>query len=175
MRLSFLLTANTITDSILNYVDGFRASDSFNATTLPFAAEAAWSTGKWGHLERMLEFTAEKASNVTNFNVGVGRALLALRGNETGKFKQIMESLRATVAKDLSPTATSSLHACHDSLVKLHVLYEVEAISGTSATSPVDRELVVQSLDQRLDVLGAYTSDKQYLLGIRRAVMQLSR
>jgi serine/threonine-protein kinase ATR len=162
-------------DSILNYVDGFRATDSFNANTLPFAAEAAWSTGKWGHLERMLGYPAEQASHSTNFNVGVGRALLALRGKETEKFKKIIESLRATVAKDLSPTATSSIHACHDSLVKLHVLYEVEAISGTTAASPADRSLVVQSLDQRLDVLGAYTSDKQYLLGVRRAVMQLSK
>lgn len=164
-----------MTDSILNHVDGFRASDAFNSDTLPFAAEAAWSTGKWGHLERMLSHPIGNANYTTKFNVGIGRALLALRGNEIGKFKQIIGSLRAAVANDLSPTATSSLHTCHDSLVKLHVLYEIEAISGTSTTSPIDRELVVQRLDQRLEVLGAYTSDKRYLLGVRRAVMQLSK
>jgi serine/threonine-protein kinase ATR len=159
----------------LNYADGFRATDTFNVNTLPFATEAAWSTGKWSHLERILGSFQGSINIIPDFNVGVGRALLALRAKNTDKFKEIIESLRAAVAKDLSPTATSSVHACHDALVKLHVLYEMETISGTSIPSPVDKGLLIQKLDQRLDVLGAYTSDKQYLLGIRRAVMQLSK
>jgi serine/threonine-protein kinase ATR len=110
------------------------------------------------------------------FNVGVGRALLALRRGDTDQFTQMLECLRAETAKDLSPTSSSSLHACHDILVKLHTLYEIEAISGVSA-GPLNgrKEVIIDNLDRRLEILGAYTSDKQYLLGIRRAVMQLSR
>ncbi|KAF2280300.1 protein kinase rad3 [Westerdykella ornata] len=162
-------------DSILNYVDGFQASNSFSPSTLPFAAEAAWSTGKWGHLERMLGSASDSGNSALDFNVGVGRALLALRGKQPQEFKTLIEALRAAVAKDLSPTSTMSLHACHDSLVKLHVLYEMEAISGVSANPATDKSALIETLDRRLDVLGAYTSDKQYLLGVRRAVMQLSR
>jgi len=75
----------------------------------------------------------------------------------------------------LTPTATASLYAAHEHIVKLHTLYELEAISGLSSFTPCDREDILLNLDRRLDILGAYISDKQYLLGVRRAAMQLSR
>jgi serine/threonine-protein kinase ATR len=156
-------------------VDGFHASNSFSSNTLPFAAEAAWSTGKWEQLERILASSPDNTSSAVDFNVGLGRALLALRRQNSDEFKRVVESLREVVSKSLTPTSTSSIHACHDQLVKLHVLYEVEAISGGSTGASPTREATLDNLDRRLDVLGAYTSDKQYLLGIRRAVMQLSR
>ncbi|KAF1999599.1 hypothetical protein P154DRAFT_467308, partial [Amniculicola lignicola CBS 123094] len=162
-------------DSILNYVDGFNAANSLTPSVLPFAAEAAWSTGKWEQLERILVSSSKpQCSSTLDFNVGVGQAMLALRKKNTDEFKQTIQTLREAVAKGLSPTSTISLHACHDSLVKLHVLYEIEAISGISTDTSKDREVILQNLDRRLDILGAYVSDKQYLLGVRRAVMQLS-
>ncbi|KAH7138990.1 hypothetical protein B0J11DRAFT_32467 [Dendryphion nanum] len=164
-------------DSLLNYVDGFLASKTFSPNTLPFAAEAAWSTGKWDQLERILKSLSDHSSSqlsTLDFNVGIGHALLALRNGKGDAFKETIETLREAVASGLSLATTASLHACHDSLVKLHVLYEVEAISGATGKTSDDRESIVETLDRRLDVLGAYTTDKQYLLGIRRAVMQLS-
>jgi len=101
--------------------------------------------------------------------------LLALRKKEKDEFTKTIAALREGVARGLSPTVTSSLQACHDQLLKLHVLYEIEAISGISDNATADRDAILGNLDRRLDVLGAYTSDKQYLLGIRRATMQLSK
>ena len=156
-------------------MDGFHAANSFSPNTLPFAAEAAWSTGKWDQLERILAGPSEQINISLDFNVGVGRALLALRCRELDKFKRLLDGLRANTAKGLSPTSSSSLHACHDILIKLHALYEIESISGVAAGPMTSKEVILDNLDRRLDILGAYTSDKQYLLGIRRAVMQLSR
>ncbi|KAF9697303.1 hypothetical protein EKO04_004887 [Ascochyta lentis] len=163
-------------DAILNYVDGFHASNSLSVSTLPFAAEAAWSAGKWTQLERILGAAVDRVNGaVTDFNVGVGRALLALyRENET-EFKTITAALRGTLAKGLSPSNTNSLQACHDTLVKLHALYEIEAISGVGTPALSEREVILENLDRRLDVIGAYTSDKQYLLGVRRATMLVSK
>lgn len=110
-----------------------------------------------------------------DFNLGIGKALLALRHKQGQDFMEIIENLRATIARGLSPTATASLHASHDHLVKLHTLYELEAISGMASYPSPDREVVLDNLDRRLDILGAYTSDKQYLLGVRRAAMELSK
>ncbi|ORX98750.1 hypothetical protein BCR34DRAFT_142938 [Clohesyomyces aquaticus] len=170
-----LLTCLKESGQYVNYVDGFHASNSFSPNTLSFAAEAAWSTGKWEQLERILASPSEQPTQSSlDFNVGVGRALLALRRRSGDEFKQIIDAVRETVSKGLSPTTTASLHACHDQLVKLHILYEVEAISGMSSETSHDRGILLDNLDRRLDILGAYTSDKQYLLGVRRAVMQLS-
>jgi serine/threonine-protein kinase ATR len=108
------------------------------------------------------------------FNVGVGKALLAMRDMDKPNFKQIIEGLRGSLAEGFSPTSTASLHASHDTLIKLHTLYELETISGMSPYAATNRETILENLDRRLDLLGAYTSDKQYLLGIRRAAMQVS-
>jgi serine/threonine-protein kinase ATR len=143
---------------------------------MPFAAEAAWSTGKWAQLERTLALPSERLMDQPlDFNIGVGKALLALRDKDSNEFKQAVNSLRGAIAKTLTPTTTATLHAAHDHMVKLHTLYELEAISGTSTHTLPDRDSILDNLDRRLDILGAYISDKQYLLGVRRAAMQLSR
>lgn len=84
-------------------------------------------------------------------------------------------ALRGNLAKSLSSSNTNSLQACHDTLVKLHALYEIEAISGVMTSIAPEREVILENLDRRLDVIGAYTSDKQYLLGVRRATMLVSK
>lgn len=164
-------------DAILNYVDGFHASNSTLAnSTLPFAAEAAWSAGKWTQLERVLGASPDKVVGATiDFNVGVGRALLALYQTDEAQFMTITAALRGVLSKNLSPSNTNSLQACHDTLVKLHALYEIEAISGVTTSTSPERETILENLDRRLGVIGAYTSDKQYLLGIRRATMLVSK
>ncbi|KAF1842478.1 uncharacterized protein K460DRAFT_346363 [Cucurbitaria berberidis CBS 394.84] len=162
-------------DSILNYVDGFHASNSISSSTLPFAAEAAWSAGKWEQLERHLGTSPSTNTNTfMDFNVGIGRALLALRHKKSAEFADIIATLRETVAKGFTPSTTTSIQACHDHLVKLHALYEIEAVSGMTAHATPEREVILENMDRRLDIIGAYTSDKQYLLGVRRAAMSLS-
>jgi serine/threonine-protein kinase ATR len=101
--------------------------------------------------------------------------LLALRRKDSADFKNILAALRATLAAGLSPAMTASIHACHDHLVKLHALYEIEAVSGMNSTKVTNRESILEILERRLEVIGAYTSEKQYLLGVRRATMSLSR
>jgi serine/threonine-protein kinase ATR len=142
---------------------------------LPFATEAAWSAGKWTQLERILASSKTAKTTFLDFNVGMGRALLALRSKDIGEFKDIIAMLRESLARSLSPSSTTSLQACHDTLVKLHALYEIEIISGLSPQGTGDRTVIIENLNRRLDIIGAYTSDKQYLLGLRRATMSLSR
>ena len=110
-----------------------------------------------------------------NFNVGVGLVLLALRRNNSAEFQGGIAKLRQLLAKSLSPSTTTSVQASHEVLVKLHALYEIEAVSGIGSEGTMKREVILENLDRRLDIIGAYTSDKQYLLGVRRAAMTLSR
>lgn len=86
----------------------------------------------------------------------------------------MVNDLRTVLSNGLSASVTASLHNSHDHLVKLHTLYELETISGVSSRKAPDRDVLFEDLNRRLDLLGAYTSDKQYLLGVRRAAMQLS-
>ncbi|KAL8754401.1 MAG: hypothetical protein Q9199_004371 [Rusavskia elegans] len=160
-------------DVLLNQIDGFESTSARSPTTLPFACEASWVTGKWNKLEEYVGHASEIMTG--NFNIGIGRALLALARNEKETFTQIVGDVRRRTARSLSATNTASLQACHNVLLRLHALTEIEAIGGARKHDGLlDKLALAVSLDQRLDLLGAFNSDKQFLLGLRRAVMRLS-
>jgi serine/threonine-protein kinase ATR len=139
---------------------------------LPFATEASWATGRWLALEKYTAMVPKGTAE--DFNVSIGHALLALHAKDTDRFTSTLRSLREQIACSLSIATTPSLAACHDVMLKFHALTELEMIAGTD-NQDADRTNVLESLDRRLEVIGAYLNDKQYLLGIRRAAMQLSR
>lgn len=110
-----------------------------------------------------------------DFNVGIGRALLALSEDNISQFSIVLDQLRRNTARGLSATNTTSLQGCHDSLLKFHALAEIEMIGCAGYMNKNKKSSLMSLMDQRLDVLGPFVSDKQYLLGLRRAAMQLSK
>lgn len=157
---------------MLNQVDGLPLSASAMSRLLPFAIEASWVTGKWGKLGKYLSLSSNSLES--DFNTGIGSALLALHNKEIEQFTIAVQKLRQNSARNLSTTTTASLQACHDVMLRFHILAEVEAISGVRAAGQCDRRALLESMERRIEVLGAFLSDKQYLLGLRRATMQLS-
>ncbi|KAL4976514.1 hypothetical protein BDW66DRAFT_166349 [Aspergillus desertorum] len=141
---------------------------------LPFAVEASWMTGKWEKMHSYLELCPQQAT--ADFNIGIGLALDAFRLGEPQQFREIVDKLRLSVARSLTANSVTSLQSCHDSMLKLHALTEIEsvALAGSACGSQSARSDLRESLDRRLDVLGGYLSDKQYLLGLRRAAMELT-
>ena len=130
-------------------------------------------TGKWDKLRQYL--TPAIGEPGGDFNVRIGVALLALSQGEPDKFSDTLNGLRQITAKSLSATNTTSLQACHEAMLRFHAIMEIESISGVHAADGDDKASLLSSLDKRLDILGAFVSDKQFLLGLRRATMQLSR
>ena len=112
-----------------------------------------------------------------DFNVGIGRALLALSEDDMSQFSIILDHLKRNTARGLSATNTISLQGCHDSLLKFHAIAEIEMLSSAQDLDKNKNKKfsLLSSMDQRLNVLGPFVSDKQYLLGLRRAAMQLSK
>ena len=157
---------------LLNQIDNFHSTISSRALSLPFATEASWVTGKWDKLE---DYVRRSPAAAADFNVGVGHLLLALNNSEAKLFLQKLNRLRMATAQGLSLTNTASLQECHELMLRFHVLAEIEAISGTSSVDAVEKPDLFSPLNQRLEVLGPFVTDKQYILGLRRATMQLSK
>lgn len=158
---------------LLNYVEGMQKTGSAPSRLLPFATEASWATGRWDSLEKYLSQAPKEIGG--DFNISVGRTLLALHKGDKDTFGKTIQTVREQIACSLSVSTASSLSVCHDTILKFHVLTELEMIGGSGAHMVVNRQQVLQSLDRRLEAIGSYLNDKQYLLGIRRAAMQLSR
>lgn len=107
--------------------------------------------------------------------MGVGRALLALGDREAQTFSTLLNELREITARSLSAVNTSSLQTCHDLMLRFHVLAELDAISGLQRFDGRDKTQLTKTLTQRLDVLGPFVADKEYILGLRRAAMLLCK
>ena len=158
---------------IINQVDAFETSQTTNAISLPLAAEASWVTGRW---DKLTEYVSKATFGAKgDFNVEIGSALLALQKKDEDGFFHIVDELRSSIARGLTIGTTSSLQSCHEAMLKLHILAEIELISGFKPPVDFNRPSLLTTLDRRLDILGAFSSDKQYLLGLRRAAIQLSK
>ncbi|TDZ15040.1 Protein kinase rad3 [Colletotrichum orbiculare MAFF 240422] len=162
-------------DVLLNYVEGMRMDQATENKIIPFAVEAAWATRRWDTLSK---YTSRfHGSPLEDFNVSVARLVSSLQQPDVVKdeFVQMLQSIREKIASAMTYSATSSLQACHDLRLRCHVLTDLEMIAGADFVDDDARQAVLATLDRRLEVLGAYVNDKQYLLGIRRAAMELSR
>lgn len=148
----------------------FASTTPLNPDLVSIAAQAAWYTESWSYLEALLP---QQVNTVpTEFNAGLGAAMLKLQGQNHESFDSLLKQLRLNVAKSLSTSTTSSLQACHDQMLKLHVLYECQFIGKISDAQAIAYSNLHSTLNRRLDGLGSATVDKQYLLGIRRALMR---
>ncbi|KAJ5791400.1 uncharacterized protein N7518_008411 [Penicillium psychrosexuale] len=157
-------------DAVLTRFEVLKENESAASRFLPFAVEASWIMSRWDKLEGYLDLRAKQGTE--EFNVGIGLALDALRQKKDESFTDKINELRLNVARSLTTNSVASLQACHNDMLRLHALSEVESIA--KAQSGQSRSGLLGALDRRLDVLGGYLSDKQYLLGLRRATMELA-
>ncbi|CAG8239237.1 unnamed protein product [Penicillium salamii] len=157
-------------DAILTRFEVLKENELSASRFLPFAVESSWIMSRWDKLEGYLDLCAKQGTE--EFNVGIGSALDALRRKQIGAFTDKINELRLSVARSLTTNSAASLQSCHDDMLRLHALSEVESIAKAESAS--SHPSLLSTLDRRLDVLGGYLTDKQYLLGLRRATMELS-
>jgi serine/threonine-protein kinase ATR len=150
-----------------------KGSQSAVNRIVPFAVEASWATGRWSTLQKYLgAYTGGEVSDV--FNLGVASALLCLHGSDDVGFRSQINLLREKIGATLSYSTTTSLQASHEARLHCHVLSELELIAGAPERPDEEsnhHDLMI-ALERRLEVIGAFVGDKQYLLGIRRAAME---
>lgn len=143
---------------------------------IDIAVQASWLSEKWEHLDTLLK--ANLQGNESSFEIHLGRALSALRAEDSETSQDFIQAARQEVVKGLSYSSTGTLDQFHPSMLKLHALSEVESISGAIKEGqfhhPKKKEAFMARLQRRLDLLGASARDKEYILAIRRAVFALS-
>lgn len=161
---------------LLNYVDGMTAMSESRSKITPFALEAFWATYRWSSMEKFLSPLGEN-ERFEDFNTGVAELLRRLRASPEANIgvAEGIGILRDQLSAAMTYSTTSSLHAAHEVMLRCHVLTELEMISGVSGYSELDHKTIMATLNRRLEMLGAYVNDKQYVLGLRRAVMELKK
>lgn len=135
------------------------------------AAEAAWTTEQWEALKELLHHSPNRIHG--DFNIGIGLALLDLEVKDQASLPDTISVIRGNIAHSFSAANTASLNTCHDQMLRLHTLYDLETIAASVGLDESQKEKIVDILDGRLGILGAFTAEKQYLLAIRRAAMTM--
>jgi serine/threonine-protein kinase ATR len=160
---------------MLNLISDIRSQPSLPTQLGSYAVEASWMTGRWDKLAEYLHTLAEALPRTEEtFNIGIATALQALMKDDAPAFDLVVENLFLESARPLTMTSTATLQGCHTSILQFHVLFELEMISGRYKT-PHNKSDLVTILDNRLQMLGTFPSDQKYILGIRRAAMELVR
>ncbi|KAI5464134.1 hypothetical protein BGZ63DRAFT_349688 [Mariannaea sp. PMI_226] len=161
-------------DALLNHVEGMRPDPSTDNKIVPFAVEAAWVTGRWPSLA---QFTKRFHGNaIQDFNVSLAAIFDDLYSKRySSDAIGTIRDMREKISSAMNASTTSSLQACHDHLLKCHILTDLEIIlKGRDGDAAAHRKTMTL-LDRRLELIGAYVGDKQYILGIRRAAMELAQ
>ncbi|KAI0384338.1 phosphatidyl inositol 3-kinase [Hypomontagnella monticulosa] len=162
-------------DVLLNYVEGIEKHTAITTINriVPYAVEASWATGRWQTMDKFIaKYQGDRSEN---FNVSIAQGLLYLQKGWTKAFIDQMKTLRERVNASMNFSVTSSLQACHEPMLKCHVLTDLELIAGINNDGNQHPQEILKTLDRRLEVLGSYVNDKQYVLSIRRAAMELMR
>ncbi|KAA8902478.1 hypothetical protein FN846DRAFT_780587 [Sphaerosporella brunnea] len=160
-------------DALLLQVDGMMSTslDAHNRL-LPFAVEASWVSGNWDALEKYLKKSNEHTDST--YDVRVGYALSELRRKNFEGFLKKVDSAREIVAHTMTESVTGSIRQCHHFLVQLHALSELQSVSEVLHEGDVDMTALNKTFESRLNLMGTYSVDKQYILSVRRAALQLS-
>jgi len=161
---------------LLDHGQNIRETWPNNDRLLSLMSEAAWSVpNKLLTMQDILHEYELTNDTSFDFNIGIGKLLIDCPADASErKTSGILRDLRLSIGKSLSIAATTSLHSCHDQMMKLHALYEIDILSRQQALNDKEKNAMHISLSRRLDIIGAYLPDKQYLLGIRRAVMDIN-
>ncbi|KAL6794711.1 hypothetical protein GGI42DRAFT_345653 [Trichoderma sp. SZMC 28013] len=162
-------------DVLLNHVEGLRTDSLSNDNRImPFAIEAAWVTGRWESLEKFIN--RFQGNVLQDFNMSLGVLFESLyKSAPTQTFSETAKMMKENIALSMTSSTTTSLQAAHEIMLKCHVLTDLEIIIGAKAESEEDRMKTMSLLEGRCEIIGAYFNDRQYVLGIQRAAMQLLR
>jgi serine/threonine-protein kinase ATR len=126
-----------------------RTDTSIDNKIMPYAVEAAWVTGRW---ESLVKFTKRFHGDIIeDFNVSVATVLDKLMAkNKPKEISAIMNDIRVKISSSMNAASTSSLQACHDLLLKAHILTDLEIIIETKAGDDAARQNTMALLDLRL-------------------------
>lgn len=169
----------TLVDQVIRVSEDLTrsADQSWKPHLLAYAAEAAWTTGRLRDFADDIE-KASAETSATGFPLLLGSVLLKIEAGDLEEASRRTDVLRTSITRHISSANAGSFSACHDQLLQFHVLHEVEELSvlrKSSSSSQIDTKQLSSVLDKRLAVLGTSMRDKQFVLGIRRAVLKATK
>ncbi|KAI8818829.1 uncharacterized protein EV422DRAFT_536978 [Fimicolochytrium jonesii] len=158
-------------DTLLTHVHGSSTLHPEWASSLnSYAIEAAWSLGDWNLLESLLQKPHDK-----RFETSIGSLFDAVRNRDQSRFQSVLRQTRQVIAVDLAAASMDSYKRSYDSIIKLHMLYEMSSLFKSNGKGIADHEEhsdVFDIWDKRLKATVASFRVREPILNLRRILLQ---
>ncbi|GAM91485.1 hypothetical protein ANO11243_095360 [Dothideomycetidae sp. 11243] len=125
---------------------------------LSFVMDGALTINDLKQVSDGLRFYTTSTSG-SNFSVSLGSIVTSIDDGKTDDAAKVIMDLRSTISRSLTAANSASLAACHNQMLQLHILYEVDQLQRLHGADPGQLELTDMYL----------TLDKRALLKASRA------
>ncbi|KAJ3016848.1 serine/threonine-protein kinase M1, partial [Thoreauomyces humboldtii] len=158
-------------ETLLSHVQGVVTLQPKWATTLnSYAIEAAWRLGNWSTLERLL-----KEPYNERFETAIGALLNTVRIGDDQEFENTLQRTRMMLTADLATASMESYRRGYDTLVKLHMLFEITSARNASASTALVDESLYKRWGPRLDATMPSFRVREPILSLQRIILQNPR
>ncbi|XP_022100883.1 serine/threonine-protein kinase ATR-like [Acanthaster planci] len=148
-----------------------------------YRVEACWKLAKWDTLETHLKM---ETRNTSDWNVGLGKILLAAKQKNEDEFKRQLKVVRSALMGPLSAASmeTGSYQRGYEYITRLHVLRDLEQgirclgslplNASTNEGDTMNRHQLLASWDVRLCMTQSSFRTQEPLLCLQRIMLGLS-
>lgn len=147
---------------------------------LCLGVEAAWLAGDFTKLQSWLNKVGTDHPVAEAFEVNVGRTLIALKENRLDDAILFIDRARKSISRLLEGAPVTSMKQCHEAMVRLHGLADLETIGKLETprlgdNSLTEHRMISDALDERLESLGTNYDAVRYLLALRRSAINATQ
>ncbi|XP_070572431.1 serine/threonine-protein kinase ATR-like isoform X2 [Ptychodera flava] len=145
-----------------------------------FRVEAAWKLGQWDSLENYVRLE----TTTSNWNIGLGKILLAAKKKDEEEFKRQLKIVRSEQMGPLSAASmeNGSYQRGYEYIVRLHMLNEIErgvkcmvGLNGDNQDDQTDnRQQMLHNWQARLDITESSSRTQEPILSLRRITLRLA-
>lgn len=157
-------------ESLLTYYNGLdlKLTHNFEKSAKPYAISASWHSGDWKNLDRLLN-----DNNSKNFEVMLGRILLAIWKKDENSLHNILKESRANLTMQIAAASVESYQSAYGVSLQLSMLHDIELfklILFNSSNSSLSRLMKVW--DARLTCIVPSLRVRQPILRLRYALLE---
>lgn len=147
----------------------------WSETLCSFGIEAAWRMGRWDSLDK---FTSKP--HTPTFESMIGKIFLAAKAHESRderlmKLNAEFRCARQSVVPQLAAAGMESYRRAYDSVLKLHVLFELESFITYSLDSILEDASslgrLLDTWDKRLKLMAPALRTQVPVLNLRRVLL----
>ncbi|KAK3744393.1 hypothetical protein QZH41_012155, partial [Actinostola sp. cb2023] len=173
--LNCLMGLGQVTNALMHSNGTIAQRPEWKGSLNTFRVEAAWRLGQWDSLANFLKMERGRS----DWNIGVGRVLLAAKEKDEDSFNR---QLRIVRSQQMGPLSAASMQSGayqrgYEYIARLHILRELEsclscALQGASTTDD-SRLDMVEGWKARLQITQKSFRTREQILNLRRAVLNL--